>query len=271
MPSPTLRADDGALTVHAHRGFAGVAPENTIGAATLAAERFDADWIEIDVQPTADGTPVCFHDPGLGDEEGSRALTDASGLVRGTPTDEVLTAEVMDSGETVPTLADFLDALPAGIGVNVELKSPGGPVDDPGSLLFDDDNREEQRELWDDFVADVAPVLAEHASNNPVLLSSFFEGALAAARERLPDVDRALITAGDLDDGLTIAARQEATAIHPPADGIADVGASFVERAHDADLTVTVWTVETWRTCRDLAAAGVDGVIADYPFLDASL
>lgn len=271
MSTSPLRTDDGSLAIHAHRAFAGVAPENTIHAATLAAERFDADWIEVDVQPTADGTPVCYHDPGLGDEEGGRGITDATGLVRGTPAEEVLATEVMDSGETIPTLADLLDALPSGVGVNVELKSPGGPVDDDDSLFFDDDNREDQRELWDDCLVDVAPVLDERAGDHRFLLSSFFEGALAAAREQVPDVDRAIVAAGDLEVGMAVADRQDAAAIHAPAEVLATLDTPFVENAHDADLAVNAWTVETWTYCRDLAAAGVDGVIADYPFLDATL
>lgn len=271
MASPPLRTDDGALAIHAHRGFAGVAPENTIRASTLAAERFDADWIEVDVQPTADGTPVCYHDPGLGDAEGGRGLTDTTGLVRGTGTDDVLAAEVLDSGETIPTLADLLDALPAGTGVNVELKSPGGPVDDDDGLFFDDDNREDQRELWDDFVADVAPIVDERASDRRVLFSSFFEGALAAANEYAPAVDRAIVAAGGLEDALAVADRQDAAAIHAPAEVLATPDTPFVENAHDADLAVNAWTVESWDTCRDLARTGVDGVIADYPFLDVTV
>jgi len=52
--------------VIAHRGYAGVAPENTIEAVTRAADRDETAMLEIDVQPAACGTPVVIHDERLG-------------------------------------------------------------------------------------------------------------------------------------------------------------------------------------------------------------
>lgn len=268
MTTGSNAIDESAPSIQAHRGFAGVAPENTILAARVAAERYGADWVEVDVQPTADGTVVCFHDAALGEAEGSRGITDATGIVRATPTEDVLAAEVLDSGATIPRLADLLDALPESVGVNVELKNPGGPADDDEGLLFDD-NQEDQRELWDDLVADVAPILADR--DRPIALSSFFEGALAAAREHVPDRPRAIIPAGDLQAGIAIAERQDAAWINAPAEALIEAGTPFVAEQHDAGRVVNAWTVEEWTTFRDLATIGVDGVIADYPFPDATL
>jgi glycerophosphoryl diester phosphodiesterase len=45
----------------AHRGYARAFPENTL-AAVEAAIQAGAQWVEIDVQLTADGFPVLFHD-----------------------------------------------------------------------------------------------------------------------------------------------------------------------------------------------------------------
>ena len=280
---------DGEPIVQAHRGFAGVAPENTVRAARTAAERFDADWVEVDVQPTADDVVVCFHDPALGEREGSRAVTDATGLVRDASSERVLAAEVLDSGETVPRLAEVFAALPADVGVNVELKSPGGAVDDgwpsdAGDWLFDD-TKQDLRTLWNEFVTDVAAVVAEADraqaadagrsatadGERPVVLSSFWEGALAAAAEHAPEIPRAIIVGGDLEDGLAIAKRHDAVALNAPVGLLKNAGAPFVERAHEADLAVNAWTLTEWTEYRDVAAVGVDGVIADYPFLDATL
>jgi glycerophosphoryl diester phosphodiesterase len=47
--------------VIAHRGFSGIAPENTIAAIKLAMER-GVDMIEIDVHQSKDGVPVVIHD-----------------------------------------------------------------------------------------------------------------------------------------------------------------------------------------------------------------
>ena len=63
----------------AHRGFGGLYPENTI-VAMRGAVQADADAIEIDLMPCADGTPVVFHDPQLSGRPNG-GLTDAKGIV----------------------------------------------------------------------------------------------------------------------------------------------------------------------------------------------
>ena len=55
---------DTNIDVTAHRGYSAVAPENTISAIQKAAEA-GADFAEIDVQETADGTLVLLHDDDL--------------------------------------------------------------------------------------------------------------------------------------------------------------------------------------------------------------
>jgi len=47
----------------AHRGGAGLAPENTMDAFRSAVERWDADMLEMDVRATRDGRIVVIHDP----------------------------------------------------------------------------------------------------------------------------------------------------------------------------------------------------------------
>lgn len=52
------------LEIIAHRGFSGIAPENTL-AAFEAAIAHEADSIEFDVQLSADGVPMVIHDATL--------------------------------------------------------------------------------------------------------------------------------------------------------------------------------------------------------------
>lgn len=261
-------ADGGGPTIQAHRCFAGVAPENTTLAARTAAERFDASWIEVDVQPTADGTVVCFHDHALHETPGSRGITDARGVVWETPTETVLDAEVLDSGETVPTLTGLLDALPVDVGVNVELKNPGSPETVRDRRLTGAE-LPEQRALWQGFVDDV---LAEiDGSDRPLVLSSFCEGAIAAVADRDPDGSTAVIVGSDPDEGRAIAERHDADAINARAGPLFDAGGEFVAATQRDGLTVNAWTVRTWTTFRDLTRLGVDGLIVDYPFLNATV
>ncbi|MFC4248505.1 glycerophosphodiester phosphodiesterase [Natribaculum luteum] len=266
-------------TVIAHRGFAGVAPENTVGAAVAAADRPGTAMIEIDVQPAADGTPVVFHDDRLEGARDGRPITDAEGLVRETPLEDVCAAEVLESGETVPTLAALLEVVPSTMGVNVELKNPGRADLRFGEALSET-AREKRREAWQPFVERVVDDC--DAFRGEVLFSSFCEGALAAARDVAPEYAAAVLVWGSLSDGLEVARRYDCEAIHPPRNAIAGTAmateqyAGFsatepeidvLEVAHDEGRTVNVWTVENWLQFAQLRAAGVDGIVVDYPGL----
>lgn len=273
--------------VIAHRGYAGVAPENTVAAADRAAERDETAMIEIDVRPAACGTPVVIHDERLEGTRDGRPLTDGTGLVRETPLERLRETRVLGTDATVPALADLLAAVPETVGVNVELKSPGtaSAALRPGESLPPAD-RDRRRELWQPFVERV--VADCEAFGGDLLFSSFCEGAIAALRETAAYAAAPLIL-DDLEAGLEIARRYDCEAIHPPRDAIAGAGGTemddaetaagdrpsdepepeidVLERAHDEGRAVNAWTATTWIQFDALAAAGVDGVIADYPGL----
>ena len=272
-------ADPDRPRVVAHRGFAGVAPENTVGAVQFAADA-GAEMVEIDVRPTSDGEVVVFHDDDLsGREDASGGLTDRTGLVHETPWDVVRTAEVLGSGETVPTLSAVLNALPSAVGVNVELKHPGTDGLRFGERLSGD-SLSAAVDRWHAFVASVVAVAERH--DHEVLFSSFYEGALAATRDLAPSVPRAALCTTDVETGLATAREYDCAAIHPPADALLsgpldgderatgpDARPAPLQTAQESGLDVNVYTVRTWETARSLAALDVDGIIADYPGLFA--
>lgn len=266
-----------APAVFAHRGFAGRYPENTLLAVRRCAA--DADRVELDVVPTADGDPVVFHDLALDD------LTDRDGVVFETPTSEVTSAEVLDSGETVPTLDASLAACErAGVDPNLELKNPGSFAVRPDERLAGDDLAA-ARERWASFVDTVLDAL--DGFGDGVLVSSFCAAPLALVAER-SDHDAAAITS-DPATGLAVARDHGCVAVHPhlgsvletpPAgrdgdDGAGDAASNPVPEpdsgvlaaAHEAGLAVNAWTVRTWHEAHRLRTAGVDGIIADYPGL----
>jgi glycerophosphoryl diester phosphodiesterase len=119
LESMTLRD---IVEVTAHRAGATHAPENTI-AALRRAITDRADWVEIDVQLTADQALVVMHD------------TDLARIGGGSRTVGSVTLEALQrldvgslfgpeyAGERVPTLAEFLTAAaPSTMGLNIELK-----------------------------------------------------------------------------------------------------------------------------------------------------
>ena len=270
------------LTMIAHRGFAGENPENTVAAAEAAAgvrgraagdESTDrpADLIEIDVVPTGDGDVVVFHDDGLAERDGgTRGLTDADGVVWETDTTTVTSAEVLNSGETVPRLSTLVEAVPADVGVNVELKNPGR-TDLRFAEKLSEDELSERTAAWQPFVDRVVDTLDGH--DNEFLFSSFYEGALAAVCEA-SSYAVAPVFWRSVEDGLAIAREHDAEAVHPPIELIDGtpfhdesgdvVGEDLVETAHAEGRNVNVWTVETWYQADWLAAVGVDGLIANY-------
>lgn len=102
----------------AHRGLhnraAGIV-ENTFSAAEAAIAAGFA--IECDVQATADGEAVVFHDFTLD------RLTAQHGLVRDRLAAEVTRLAVGGAGDRIPTLAQFLDRVGGRVPLVVEIKS----------------------------------------------------------------------------------------------------------------------------------------------------
>ena len=110
-----------SVKVTAHRGSSARAPENTLSAVREAITD-GADFAEIDVQTTADGEVVVFHDGDLmrmaGDSRRLRDLTlsQAKELDIG----KKFNAEFL--GERIPTLAEVIRLSRGRIQLNIELK-----------------------------------------------------------------------------------------------------------------------------------------------------
>jgi len=102
----------------AHRGLHDRARglvENTAGAFAAAVAGNYA--IECDLQITADGEAVVFHDDHLG------RLTTATGLVKAHTVDEIKAMTIPDSGDRIQTLAELLAQVSGRVPLVIELKS----------------------------------------------------------------------------------------------------------------------------------------------------
>ncbi|WP_049921012.1 glycerophosphodiester phosphodiesterase family protein [Halopiger djelfimassiliensis] len=277
---------DDRATVIAHRGFAGMYPENTIGAFEQAAmgdpndeaERRRADWIELDVHPTADGDIAVYHHRDL--EE----ATDAEGQVYDLPSEEVFSAEVLESGETVPSLEEALETIPDDVGVNIEIKVGAEELNwawgatDPKHYDRDDphdyDHPEDELEQWQ-WLQTMVDIAADY--DNEILLSTFWEGAIWALENDIDhDFPVAFLMWYSVQEGLDMADKYDLAALNPPMGMIQDTtmfdaetyadetDIDIVAEAHDRDLPVNVYTVETWREVEQLIDAGADGLFLDY-------
>ncbi|WP_096391504.1 glycerophosphodiester phosphodiesterase [Halopenitus persicus] len=253
-----VAAGDPSTTVRlfAHRGFAGVVPENTLAAARRAGG-LGADTIEFDVVATADGTPVVFHDRRLDADGASRGITDASGAVAGRSTETVTDTSVLGTSYHIPTLSAFVEAVPDTVSLNVELKRPG-----TGGTTEVGPDGGFTREQWVPFVERVLDAVDREP--NSVLYSSFSQSALEVVRAISPNARIAPI-AYTLETATTIADALDAEAVHPAIDGLP------AESVRLDDYAVNAWTARTWTDVDDALRFGVDGVIADYPNLLSTL
>jgi len=271
----------------AHRGYKSINPENTVSAVEniVNSDNFsEPDMIEIDVQPTSDDVIVVFHDEKL-DNRGSLSLTEDHGHTWDHSYDDLKDDEILDTGEKIPRLKDIMDAVPDNITVVIELKEVNSEeirFDWYGDKKFlgrklSENELSRNKEIWKPFVKDVIEE-SEDFENN-VILCSFFEGAIAAAREIDDDVPVAFLFWNSIEEGLEVTERHDCEYVHPPIDMI--LGTRFfnqkvltdndfeeidiVGRSHSEGREVNVWTIENWLQVSEMKKAGVDGLITNYP------
>lgn len=191
----------------AHRGLHDLAkgrPENSLAAIRAAMAAGYA--IEIDLQLTADGVAVVFHDDDL------TRLTGASGLVCKTSAFDLQALALLSTSERPPTLAEVLAEVAGQVPLLIEFKAQAAG---PGPL---------ERAA--------APLLA--AYDGPFAVMSFEPPSVKALAALLPDVPRGLTTMhwqGKDAEGLSA---QEIRRRNDIAD-YAGVGAGFISH-HAADL-----------------------------------
>jgi glycerophosphoryl diester phosphodiesterase len=218
------RADD--ISVIAHRGFAGIYPENTLAAITGSMSDGKADVIELDVMPTSDGSVIVFHDTDL------ERLTNAAGSIRRRnvwelPYESISGYDILGSGERVPLLSTALEAIPSNVAVNIELKNPGTAETRFAEPLLEA-AIETASDRWIEFVGRVLDVATE--SGHDLLVSSFYEGALAATRRLDPPVPIASVFWDSVENGLEITRRYDTEAMHLPWNMIS--GTSLFKNPH---------------------------------------
>jgi glycerophosphoryl diester phosphodiesterase len=164
------------ITIVAHRGWSGEAPENTIAAFKLAMTEPDIAIIELDVHLSKDGIPVVIHDHTLD------RTTSGAGPVKSHTVDEL---RLLDAGgwfapsfegERIPTLEEVLLLAKGRCKLHVELKSMG-----------------------DEYVGIEEKVIAliqRHGMQEEVVLSSFDHDSMKRANEIDPSIQTGLIFLG---------------------------------------------------------------------------
>ncbi|MDP8236029.1 MAG: glycerophosphodiester phosphodiesterase [Candidatus Erginobacter occultus] len=247
----------------AHRGGAGIFPENTL-AAFLGADRLGADILEMDLRRSADGILVVIHD------ETVDRTTDGSGPVAGfalaelkeldagyrfRPPDSSGEFPYRGRGLTVPTLREVFSALP-GRHLIVEVKEDDPAAADAVIALVREFNR-------------AGITLA--ASFHPEVLLRFRElSPETATHATRGEVTRFLPAAWLGLEGLF--APDYGAFLVPPREGVIPLTTGrFIRAAKNRNIFTAAWTVNDPAEMRDLLEKGIGGLVTDRPDLAREL
>lgn len=244
LPVPTR-----AVSI-AHRGASGHAPEHTFAAYDLALE-MGADYIEQDLQMTADGVLVAMHDETLQRTAGRPGRVDEHTLAELSEIDVGSWFDPRFAGERIPTLDAILRRYGHRARYYIETKAP------------ETADRMEERLL---------ALLGEHGLIEPaeerrqVLIQSFSAASLHRIHDANPRLPLIQLFRGDVGSE---AIRERLDDVCRYAFGIGpakrSVDAALLAAAHERDLHVHPWTVDEPGELEALLALGADGAFSNHP------
>ncbi len=230
------------VSITAHRGASGMAPENSM-AAFRAAMESGADYSELDVQRTRDGEIVVVHDGDLmrmaGDPRkvAQMSAADIAAIDIGRGFVPPMT------GEHPPTLAEVIALARGRMRLNVELKYN---VPDP------------------DLAPAVVELLRREDFLDQAVITSLDYGSLKQVKAMEPRLRTGHIITASVGNVL----RTEADFLSLNS---AQATSQLVRRAHRAGKDVHVWTINQPEVALRMIERGVDNIITDDPAMVAGL
>ncbi len=219
-----------------HRGAAALRPENTM-ASVLKAIEDGADWVEIDVQETADDVVIVAHDSDF------MKLAGVDLKVWDATMEDVAEIDIGSwfgpdyAAERTPTLRDVLLAAKGRAKVIIELKYYGHDVDL--------ENR-------------VARLVEELGMQDDIATMSLKYPAVQKMKALRPDWRAGVLAATAIGDLAGL--EGDFVAVNA-----AMVSPGLIRSVHDAGKDIYVWTVNDPLQMSSMASMGVDGLITDRP------
>ena len=221
----------------AHRGASDLAPENTLKAFDLAIE-LGANFIEFDVRRTVDNEIVIMHDPGV------FRTTHRLGFVKRLTLKKIKSLNA-GNGESIPTLKELLQATKGKIGYMCELKVKG-------------------------ISEKVVKILSENNALDSSILISFKHKELLKCQIEHPELKLGAIIPSGFGwitnwffkkKLLTYLSEKNFFSINP---FFPLVNKRLVDRAHESDLKVFPWTINSKSKMKKLSKMGVDGILTNH-------
>ena len=222
----------------AHRGASEVAPENTL-AAMEEAIRQGADWLEIDVQETAEGEIVVIHDRDLKKVGGSPLRVWDSPLTELQAVDIGSWKDPKFADQRVPTLEELLERVKGRVRVNIELKYYG----------------QEQR-----FEELVAEIVEDAGMQDDIVFMSLSLPGVRKMKSLRPHWQVGLLSSVAIGNVTRLDA--DFFAINARF-----ANRRFIKSAHRRERGVLTWTVNDPVMMSAMMSKNVDGIITDKPGL----
>lgn len=211
-----------------HRGARAYEPENTLLSFKKALE-IGVDAVEFDVRKTKDNQLVVIHDANV------KRTTNGEGLVSELSLEEIKKLSTK-KGEKIPTLKEALNFLDNKVKIVIELKEAG---------------LEEK----------VLSAIREKRLQKNIIIVSFIEEALRKVRDLDKQIETGLIYVKHKNP-LRAALELKAKYLLPL---YRFTHTRNIEKAHENDLKVIVWTVNKPEEVAEYRRKGVDGIASDKP------
>lgn len=242
--------------VIAHRGGAGIAPENTLFAFKRSAE-LGADVLELDVRSTIDGEFVVIHDATV------NRTTDGTGAVSEMTFDEIRKLDAgfrwtNDGGKTfpfrgkdikIPTLREVFETFPD-IKINIEPKHAAPSPVKPLCDLINEFKR--------------ADKVIVGTFNNEVL-ENFRQTCKSVATSANPSEVSFFLAKYKLGLSESYSPEMQVLQIPEKLGSLQIVTEDYIKAAHARNLDVHVWTIDDIEDMKRLIELKVDGIMTNYP------
>jgi len=224
------------VLIFAHRGASNLAPENSLKAFKKAIE-LKADFIEFDVQRTKDGEIVIMHDANTFRTTGYAGILEKMTLKQLKQLD-------CGQGEKIPTLNELIEVAKGKIGLNCEIKSKG-------------------------LAEKVVDIFRDANLIDSTIISSFKHSELLKIQKLEPKLKLAslnptrtgwIVSWFSRRTMLKTAIQNQFYAINPL---YLLVSNKFVKKAHDKNLMVFPWTIDSKTAIENLVKIRVDGIVTN--------
>lgn len=217
------------MQIIAHRGASGLEPENTLKSFQRALD-LGVDMVECDVRKTADGELVIHHDPNL------ERTTSGQGLLKNKTLSELRHLDAGE-GERIPTLKEVLDLVKGKSDLVIEIKEPG-------------------------YEKEILDLIEGALMGREVIIASFFHPVSLVIKSLNPVVRTGIIFRCQPVYPVALASSARAQVMFPHHQFL---NQALVEEAHDHDIKVYPWVIDTPGDLERAMALGVDGVITNHP------